>query len=93
LPLLHDLIAERQPSIDEEMARRADRWLITQQEARDRLRDSHVGRSGHWVDIQVRGIYSDADLALIEWLAQAVDRRPVIVRRACEPASVAPTLG
>jgi hypothetical protein len=51
-----------------------------------RLRDSHVGRSGHWVDIQVRGICSDADLALVERLAQALDRRPVVVRRAGEPA-------
>lgn len=46
-----------------------------------RLRDSHVGRAGHWVDIQVCGLCSDAELALIERLAQAVDGRPVVVRR------------
>ncbi|NGM37986.1 MULTISPECIES: hypothetical protein [Methylobacterium] len=46
-----------------------------------RLRDSHVGRSGHWIDIEVRGPCSDADLALIERLAQAADTRPVAVRR------------
>lgn len=47
-----------------------------------RLRDSHVGRAGHWIDIQVRGPCSDADLALIERLASAVDSRRVVVRRA-----------
>jgi len=36
-----------------------------------RLRDSHVGRSGHWIDIQVCGLCSDVNLALIEHLAQA----------------------
>jgi hypothetical protein len=46
-----------------------------------RLRDSHVGRAGHWVDISVRGECSDAELALIERLAQAADARPVVVRR------------
>ena len=46
-----------------------------------RLRDSHVGRAGHWVDLEVRGPCSDADLALIERLAQAADTRPVMVRR------------
>ncbi|WP_167350819.1 hypothetical protein, partial [Methylobacterium variabile] len=46
-----------------------------------RLRDSHVGRSGHWVDIEVRGTCSDEDLAMIRRLAQADDARPVIVRR------------
>jgi hypothetical protein len=46
-----------------------------------RLRDSHVGRAGHWVDIEVSGDCSDADLALIERLAQAADTRPVVVRR------------
>jgi hypothetical protein len=46
-----------------------------------RLRDSHVGRSGHWIDITVRGLCSDADLVLIEHLAQAIDDRPVIARR------------
>jgi hypothetical protein len=53
-----------------------------------RLRDSHVGRSGHWVDIQVHGLCSDAELALIERLAQAVDDRPVVVRRARQAAAV-----
>ena len=46
-----------------------------------RLRDSHVGRAGHWVEIEVRGECTDADLALIERLAQAADTRPVAVRR------------
>ncbi len=46
-----------------------------------RLRDSHVGRSGHWIDLKVRGHCSDADLAVIARLAQAEDTRPVIVRR------------
>ena len=46
-----------------------------------RLRDSNVGSSGHWVHIQVRGECSDAELALIERLAQAADTRPVVVRR------------
>ena len=53
-----------------------------------RLRDSDVGRSVHWVDIRVRGMCSDADLALIQRLAAAADTRPVRVRRA-GPASVA----
>lgn len=51
-----------------------------------RLRDSHVGRAGHWVNIEVRGECSDADLPLIERLAQAADTRPVLVRR-ISPAS------
>ncbi|AMB44357.1 hypothetical protein [Methylobacterium sp. AMS5] len=46
-----------------------------------RLRDSHVGRGGHWIDIAVRGTCSDADLALIRQLAQAMDTRPIVVRR------------
>jgi hypothetical protein len=46
-----------------------------------RLRDSYVGRSGHWVDIEVAGDCSDEDLALIERLAKAADTRPVQVRR------------
>ncbi len=45
-----------------------------------RLRDSHVGRSGHWVDIEVRGTCPDEDLALIRRLAQGEDTRPVMVR-------------
>ena len=47
-----------------------------------RLSGSHVGRSGHWVDLEVRGDCSDADLALIRRLAEASDDRPVEVRRA-----------
>jgi hypothetical protein len=46
-----------------------------------RLRDSFVGRSGHWVDVEVTGDCSDEDLELIERLAQAADTRPVQVRR------------
>jgi len=46
-----------------------------------RLRDSHVGRAGHWIDIEVRGECSDAEFALIERLAQAADTRPVLVHR------------
>jgi hypothetical protein len=45
-----------------------------------RLRDSHVGRAGHWVEIEVRGECSDDDLVLIERLARDADTRPVIVR-------------
>lgn len=47
-----------------------------------RLRDSHVGRSGHWIDIEVCGACSDAELALIDRLAREADTRPVAVRRA-----------
>ena len=47
-----------------------------------RLRDSHVGRAGHWVEIEVRGECSDDDLVLIERLAREADQRPIIVRRA-----------
>jgi hypothetical protein len=46
-----------------------------------RLRDSHVGRAGHWIDLAVRGPCSDVDLALIARLAQAADTRPVVIRR------------
>lgn len=46
-----------------------------------RLRDSHVGRCGHWIDIVVRGDCSDQDLAVIRRLAQAADTRRVVVRR------------
>lgn len=46
-----------------------------------RLRDSHVGRSGHWVDMEVQGDCSDAELSLIQRLAEAADSRPVRVRR------------
>lgn len=46
-----------------------------------RLCDSHVGRAGHWVELEVRGECSDAELELIRRLAQLADTRPVIVRR------------
>jgi hypothetical protein len=46
-----------------------------------RLRDSHVGRQGHWVDIRAHGDCSDEDLALITRLAQEADARPVVVSR------------
>lgn len=46
-----------------------------------RLRDSHVGRAGHWIDLEVRGDCSDAELDLIGRLAQDADTRPVVVRR------------
>lgn len=45
-----------------------------------RLRDSHVGRGGHWVDIEVFGKASDEDLATIQRLAQMADTRSVHVR-------------
>jgi hypothetical protein len=35
----------------------------------------------HSVDVEVRGECSDADLALIQRLAEAQDTRPVVVRR------------
>ncbi|MEQ1956217.1 hypothetical protein [Mesorhizobium sp. CN2-181] len=46
-----------------------------------RLRDSHVGRAGHWIDLEVRGDCSDAELELIRRLAQDADTRAVVVRR------------
>jgi len=46
-----------------------------------RLRDSHVGRFGHWVEIIVRGDCSDTEFALIRPLAHAADTRRVVVRR------------
>jgi hypothetical protein len=46
-----------------------------------RLRDSHVSRFGHWVEIIVRGECPDAEFALIRRLAQAADTRRVMVRR------------
>jgi hypothetical protein len=46
-----------------------------------RLRDSHVGRAGHWVEIEVRGACSDDDLAVIQRLARDADTRPVVIRR------------
>jgi hypothetical protein len=57
--------------------------------ANHRIRDSHVGRSGHWVDIQVRGDCSDDELELIRRLAQGVDGRPVVVRRAAARTNTA----
>ncbi len=47
-----------------------------------RLRDSHVGRSGHWVDLEVRGSCTPDELVLIARLAQAADTRRVAVRLA-----------
>jgi hypothetical protein len=46
-----------------------------------RLRESHVGRFGHWVEIVVHGECSHAEFALIRRLAQAADTRRVMVRR------------
>jgi len=46
-----------------------------------RLRDSHVGREGHWVEITVNGACSYEELDLIWKLAQAADTRPVVVCR------------
>jgi hypothetical protein len=46
-----------------------------------RLRDSYVGRSGHWMDLEVGGECSDAELEKIRELAQAADARPVRIRR------------
>lgn len=45
-----------------------------------RLRDSHVGGAGHWIDLEVRGDCSDAELELIRRLAQEADTRPVVRR-------------
>ena len=50
-----------------------------------RLRDSKVGSGGHFVEIEVTGECSDADLATIERIAQAADTRPVVVRRVARP--------
>jgi hypothetical protein len=55
-----------------------------------RLRDSHVGRAGHWIDLEVRGDCSEFELELIRRLAQAADTRPVHVRRV---DTMAPTRG
>ena len=46
-----------------------------------RLRDSHVGRAGHWVDMRVTSDVDDDTLAWIQRLAQATDDRPVFVTR------------
>ncbi|HQS08167.1 hypothetical protein [Reyranella sp.] len=50
-----------------------------------RLRDSKVGSGGHFVEIEITGDCSDAELATIERIAQAADTRPVAVRRAARP--------
>lgn len=47
-----------------------------------RLRDSHVGRAGHYVELEVSPSCSDEDLVTIERLAREADTRPLIVRRA-----------
>ena len=54
-----------------------------------RLRDSKVGSGGHFVEIEVTGDCSDADLATIERIAQAADTRPVAVRRVARPGHAA----
>lgn len=41
-----------------------------------RLRDSKVGSGGHFVEIEITGDCSDAELATIERIAQAADTRP-----------------
>lgn len=46
-----------------------------------RLRDSHVGRSGHFIDLCVSVPVTDAELRTLERLAQSVDDRPVRARR------------
>ncbi|WP_246749931.1 hypothetical protein [Mesorhizobium caraganae] len=46
-----------------------------------RLRDSHVGRAGRWIDLEVCGDCPDVELELIRRLAREADSRPVIVRR------------
>jgi hypothetical protein len=48
-----------------------------------RLRDSFVGRSGHFVDLVViRPVpVSDDELAQLEAMAQAIDPRQVVARR------------
>ncbi len=49
--------------------------------------DRHVRSSEHaLIDLDVRGVCSDADIALIERLAQAADARPVAVRRVERPS-------
>lgn len=47
-----------------------------------RLRDSHVGSAGRWIDIEVTGQITDDQLGRIRRLAEAADVRPVRVRRA-----------
>ena len=53
-----------------------------------RLRDSKVGSGSHFVEIEVTGDCSDAELATIERIAQAADTRPVAVRRAARPGRI-----
>ncbi|HZU91402.1 MAG TPA: hypothetical protein VE993_19275 [Stellaceae bacterium] len=57
--------------------------------ANHRIRDSHVGQSGHWIDIAVHGSCSDDELELIRRLAQEADNRPVVVRRAAARTNTA----
>ncbi|MEO5326423.1 hypothetical protein PV773_24200 [Mesorhizobium sp. CC13] len=49
--------------------------------ANGRLGGSVAACASHFVDIEVRGPCSDAELTLIERLAQATDTRPVVVQR------------
>ncbi|MEO9337079.1 hypothetical protein ABFT80_06545 [Mesorhizobium sp. SB112] len=58
-----------------------------------RMGDIHADRAGRWIDIEVSGDCADADLALIERLAQAADTRPVVVRRIVPLARTARTGG
>lgn len=46
-----------------------------------RLRDSFVGRGGHFVDLCVHTPIADEDLRELEALARLVDARPVVARR------------
>src|SRR5579883_1861520 len=55
LPLLSELIAEQQPGIDEEMARRTEWWSRTQQADRDR-------RARKWREARARLSSYDAAL-------------------------------
>lgn len=47
-----------------------------------RLRDSHVGRSGHWIDLVVHEplAVAEAELAELERMAGSVDPRPAQAR-------------
>lgn len=53
-----------------------------------RLRDSKVGSGGHYIEIEVTGDCSDAELSTIERIAQAADTRPVAVRRAARASRI-----
>ncbi|SMC80134.1 hypothetical protein SAMN06297251_108162 [Fulvimarina manganoxydans] len=50
-----------------------------------RLRDSFVGRSGHYVVLEVSPSCSDEDLVTIERLAREADKRSLIVTRKPRP--------